>query len=363
MLEFIGVKAREKFSHAREAFRCVDCNDDGQINLSEMRYFFRRFNSPEADADKLFDHMDGHNSGAVDYQDFVQLLGPFLELPGTEAVMLQRPEGSQSGYCRPSRRSSLGSSAKGILSSRSSRVPYVADASDLSDDISGVARAETRRVLTPGEAEKEMRDVMKDIGEKLPFRFKHVRDAFRPLDLSHNGKITQTEMRSFFRGFAWPHEVADRFFKVLAADAGEVDFNDFMAHFDVVLGPANRPALRSDLVAVPDEKLRQEVNQVASILGEKLLTKFSSAREALRTLDLSNDGKITLHDMRLFFRTMCMPNDAAKKMFKSLCKDGNEYVDYEDFLALFGPVGGPGGRWHTVQELKGSPRPAIWTIM
>ena len=40
--------------------------------------------------------------------------------------------------------------------------------------------------------EREMKEVMRDIGEKLPLKFKHVRDAFRSLDLSHNGKITPT---------------------------------------------------------------------------------------------------------------------------------------------------------------------------
>jgi Ca2+-binding EF-hand superfamily protein len=213
------------------------------------------------------------------------------------------------------------------------------------------------RALTPAETEKEMRQVMKDIGEKLPLKFRHVRDAFRPLDLSHNGKITRTEMRSFLRGFGWSHDVADRFFSALDEDdCGEIDFNVFMSHFDSVLGPANRPASRGDLIAVQDNKLRQEVNRIARILGEKLLTKFSSAREALTTLDLSNDGRITLSDMRLFFRTMCMSVDDANKMFKCLCKDGSETVDYDDFLALFGPVQRPGSRWRAVQELKVTPQ-------
>jgi len=218
--------------------------------------------------------------------------------------------------------------------------------------------------------EKEMREVMKDIGEKLPLKFKHVRDAFRPLDLSHNGKITQSEMRSFLRGFGWSHDVADRFFRVLDEDAsGEIDFNSFMAHFEVVLGPANVPAERSDLVVLsdePDVQFRQEVNQVASVLAEKLLTKFSSARDALRALDLSNDGKITLQDMKLFFRTMCMPPDGAIKLFKRLCKEGADYVAYDDFLALFGTVKSGGARWRAVQQLNGLARPSgppAWTIM
>lgn len=227
--------------------------------------------------------------------------------------------------------------------------------------------------MTQAQLEKEMCDVMKDIGEKLPLKFKHVRDAFRPLDLSHNGKITQSEMRSFLRGFGWPHDVADRFFRALDEDAsGEIDFNTFIAHFDVVLGPANRPAQRGNLVELcgeSDVHFRQEVNQVAAVLSEKLLTKFSSARfparEALRTLDLSNDGKITLQDMKLFFRTMCMPSDGATKLFKWLCKEGADYVAYDDFLALFGTVKPGGGRWRAVQELDGMSRPSgppAWTI-
>lgn len=219
------------------------------------------------------------------------------------------------------------------------------------------------RELTAVEMQKEMKEVMKDIGEKLPRKFKHVRDAFRPLDLSHNGKITKTEMRSFLRGFGWRHEVADRLFSLLDEDGrGEIDFNGFMAHFEMVLGPANRPAQRSELVDVADDQLNLEVNQIASILSDKLLTKFSSAREALRTLDLRNNGQITQKEMQLFFRSMCMPVASGKKLFNCLRKDGADSVQYEDFLALFGPVDGQGGRWRSVQELKGSPRPAMLTI-
>lgn len=368
MLDFIGEKAKQKFSHAREVFRCVDCNDDGRISQGELRYFCRVFNLPEAKADKLFHHLVGATPGSTDinYHDFVCFLGPHLELPGAAAAMTQgtlsnhssrRPSLQELGWDHPPQKTSRIGSTRGHSLSKP---PSLVDA----HDITGCYEANKTVELSPNEIEKEMKEVMKDIGEKLPLKFKHVRDAFRPLDVSHNGKITLTEMRSFLRGFGWPHEVADRFFMALDDEAcGEIDFNSFMSHFEFVLGPANRPAPRHELITVPDDKLRQEINQMASILGEKLLTKFGSAREALRTLDLSNDGKITLFDMRLFFRTMCMPADAANKMFKCLCKNGADVVDYDDFLALFGPVDRPGGRWRTVQDLKGSARPSIWTIM
>lgn len=359
MLEFIGAKSKEKFRHAREVFRCVDCNDDGRISRREMRYFFRVFNMAEAKADQLFEHMmAGCDTNDVGYHDFVRLVGPYLDMPGTLAMM-QTPAGSKPESKRSSRISSKPGSESGKPVSGN---PQAVDSSEWMEalHIHKLDTSETVHV----DIEKEMRDIMKDIAEKLPLKFKHVRDAFRPLDLNHNGRITRTEMRSFLRGFGWPHEVADRFFGTLDDDkSGEIDFNAFMSHFDAVLGPANRPAHREDLVLVIDDQLKQEVNQIAALLGEKLLTKFSSAREALRTLDLSNDGKITREDMKLFFRTMCMPGDAASKMFRCLCRDGADTVEYDDFLALFGPVGGPGGRWRTVQELKCSPRPSIWAIM
>jgi Ca2+-binding EF-hand superfamily protein len=349
LFEFIGRKATEKFSHAREAFRRVDCNNDGSISRGEMRYFFRTFNLSEAQADKFFEHMDHDGSGEIDYHEFVRFLGPFLDLPGTAATMLQRPEGH--AWDRPSGRSSRHS--RGSCKSQSSynsNALSIIGADGLSECVGSMSQPQQ---LDPAKTEKEMRNVMKDIGEKLPLKFKHVRDAFRPLDLSHDGKITQTEMRSFLRGFGWPHEVADRLFNALDEDqCGTVDFNLFMSHFDAVLGPANRPARRGELIPETEMALKQEVNQVAAILREKLMTKFNSARHAFSTLDLSNDGQITQADMRLFFRSMCMPVDAATKVFKCLCKDGSETVRYDDFLTLFGPVDRPGGRWRTVQELE-----------
>mmetsp|Transcript_90247 Transcript_90247/g.159809 ORF Transcript_90247/g.159809 Transcript_90247/m.159809 type:complete len:613 (+) Transcript_90247:53-1891(+) len=361
-LSFIGMKSVQKFTHVRSVLRAVDVNDDGWISKKEMRDFYRVFNLAEKEADELFTLLGGGETSDVSYQDFVNLLGPFLELPGTQAAMLQRPAGSPPSN-RPSRRSSLASSGAG------SRPPEATDVTwYLGNDGASVSDASQRQSASKPaqevDMEKELRDVMRDIGAKLPLRFRHVRDAFRPLDLNHNGKILRTEMRSFLRGFGWSHEVADRIFAALDEEGcGEIDFNMFMSHFDTVLGPANRLAIRRDLIPVEDAKLREEVNQLAGILGEKLLTKFSSAREALSSLDLSNDGKITQADMRRFFRTMCMPMQDADRMFKSLRKSDADFVDYNDFVSLFGQVGKAQPPWRAVQDLKGSPRPTIWKMM
>lgn len=279
--------------------------------------------------------------------------------------MLQRPVGPPPSN-RPSRRSSFASSAS--VEADGAALESTLSNGPAGDDSASVSDASCTYTFTslPGDLklEKELREVMKDIGVKLPLKFKHVRDAFRSLDLNHNGKITRMELHSFLRGFGWSNEVADRMFRAMDEDGlGEIDFNLFMSYFDEVLGPANRPAFRTDLVTVEDAALRDEVNQLAGVLGDKLLTKFTTSRQAFATLDLSNDGRITKSDMRLFFRTMCMPVREADKMFKALCKDREDFVEYNVFLALFGHDGKPGSRWRAVEELKGTPKPTIWKMM
>merc|ERR1719428_1695357 len=154
----------------------------------------------------------------------------------------RRPSLQERGWGHPPQETSRIGSTRGHSLSKP---PSLVDA----HDITGCYEAKKTVELSPNEIEKEMKEVMKDIGEKLPLKFKHVRDAFRPLDLAHDGKITRTEMRSFLRGFGWPHDVADRLFKALDEDqCGTVDFNLFMSHFDAVLGPANRPARRGELI-------------------------------------------------------------------------------------------------------------------
>lgn len=256
--------------------------------------------------------------------------------------------------------------APGMQSSlKSSRAGSIADASEALEFGSTTARSVQE--MTPAQQEKEMRQVMRDIAAKLPSKFAHPRDAFRSLDLSHDGYITCSEMRGFLRGFGWDSAVAERIFEALQDnDTGKVDYNAFMKHFEVILGPAHMPAARKELVQVPgsmERELRTEVNEIAAILGEKLLTKYSSAKRAFSTLDLTNDGEITLQEMRVFFRSMSMPVDTANKVFKCLCKDGSQTVHYDDFLSLFGPLTLPGGRWRAVEELKGTSRPQIWMRM
>lgn len=208
---------------------------------------------------------------------------------------------------------------------------------------------------------RELCELMEDIGRKLPLKFRHVRDAFRPLDLNHDGKITQSEMRSFLRGFGWSEDVADRLFLLLdEAGHGEVNYSDFMSHFEAVLGPANPPVERIQAVNVQDRRLEREINEVAALLGDRLRTKYKTAREAFRSLDLSNTGHITRSELRVFFRSLNMPIDAADQVFRVLARGADE-IPYDEFVDLFGPEQ-PGGRWQSIEKLRDVPTTAIWRL-
>jgi Ca2+-binding EF-hand superfamily protein len=85
VLELVRLKAPQRFSHVREVLRIVDGDYDGFITRQEMQYFFRSFGIHEGVSDHFFDRLGG-GSGRASYAAFVAQVGPYLELPGSEAV-------------------------------------------------------------------------------------------------------------------------------------------------------------------------------------------------------------------------------------------------------------------------------------
>merc|ERR1712032_100996 len=182
---------------------------------------------------------------------------------------------------------------------------------------------------------------MGDLGQKLPIKFRHPRDAFRMLDLERNGRITRDEMRGFFRGFGHSDQIADKIFNLLVEDShGGVDFNAFMSHFDSVLGPQFRCAKRTPMIELEDKRLEKEINDIAIAIQERLTTKYKSVQDAFRAMDLNKDGTVQLSELKVFFRSFGMPNDVAEKVFNVLCADGgideDGGVKYEEFTQLLG---------------------------
>jgi Ca2+-binding EF-hand superfamily protein len=278
-----------------------------------MRYFFRAFNLSEKVADRFYACVAGvTNSKGVSSHALAECLSPYLDSQTASLPKL----GPSLGALAPERRASVGSTG------------------DVRDEPE-VAPSNTTWL----EREKQNRELellLTDIATKLPLKFRHPRDAFRMLDLERNGWITRSEMRGFFRGFGHSEEVADRIFGLLHEPGRqEVDFKDFMRHFDGILGPAFRQSRRDPLIPCKDRHVESEVNKVATIILDRLITKYRNVHDAFRALDLNSDGMINQEEMRHFIRSFGMGVDTADNIFAALDADDSGGIQYDEFIELF----------------------------
>lgn len=325
VLGLIGDKASQKHSdrQLRQVYRTVGQHEAGVVTKSEMRDFFRSFNLPEELADQFFSRLDHEKSGAVSCHEFQACLDPFIQ---PEHHRQRRPPREHEVQMQP--------------------LPPV-EYRDTEKSCS-----ESPRRIDPG-VRKELRKMFLDIGIKLPLKFKQSRDAFRSLDLERRGRISRSELHGFFRGFGHAEDKADLVFSLLDNEGqGFIDFAQFMAHFDGVLGG---PAFRLGHRAAPtvDMRLEKEVNEIASVINERLTTKYRNVNEAFRALDLDEEGFVSHKGIRKFLLSFNMPLDAADKFYNALAKNGSR-VPYDEFVALFG--GEARKKWPS--NLK----PVIWRL-
>lgn len=80
--DLITQKSAFKFRNVRDAFRLVDVDKSGTVTRREMHIFFRQFNLPGHQADLLFDALDRDDSGELDYVEFMDYFGSYIQ-PGT----------------------------------------------------------------------------------------------------------------------------------------------------------------------------------------------------------------------------------------------------------------------------------------
>jgi Ca2+-binding EF-hand superfamily protein len=322
VLKIIGQKVPSKFPSLRHVWRYVDNDHDGKVSKSELRAFFRAFNLPQEEADKLYDRMDQEGDGEIYYGHFVRYLGPFVAPDATEvSSILKTPKKTKQVVTSPADPS--------LMRQANAAEPPGPRTSD--------AKSRSYQVDQDPELRHELKALMIDIGRKLPLKFKHQRDAFRMLDLQRDGRITRTEMRGFFRGFGWGEKVADRMFDMLKEEPhDEVDYKSFMSHFDKIIGPQFRQGKRQPLIEMEDQSIEKEVNDIAVILQDRMTTKYKSVQEAFRAVDLNKDGNVCLHEMKTFFRNIGMSYSQAEKVFAALDQDGSGEIQYDEFIGLFG---------------------------
>ncbi|CAK0895730.1 unnamed protein product, partial [Prorocentrum cordatum] len=317
VLDVIGKKAAFKFKTVHEAWRYVDNDKNGAVSRSEMQYFFRAFNLTKEAADKFFDRLDDDEHGEIPYEVFTKHLAPYIQPQVCGGVRLP-----------------VKVHAKGALSRT---MP-----TGFKDELAASPASPMKRRQGADQGLRaELKALMQDLGQKLPLKFRHPRDAFRMLDLQRNGRITRQELRAFFRGFGHSDQVSDKMFDLLAEEShGEVDFCAFMSHFDSVLGPHFRCAKRKPLIELEDKRLEKEINDIAMAIQDRLTTKYKTVQDAFRAMDLNKDGTVQLSELKIFFRSFGMPTDVAEKVFNVLCSDGGMDEDggvkYEEFTQLLG---------------------------
>lgn len=100
VFEQIRLKAPKRFSHAREVLRILgsgSSTEDGSLERSQARAFFRAFDLSADCADRFFEHLAAASDcgDTVSYRSFLKHVGPFIELPGIEAAMQSAGWGSR----------------------------------------------------------------------------------------------------------------------------------------------------------------------------------------------------------------------------------------------------------------------------
>jgi Ca2+-binding EF-hand superfamily protein len=381
VMEQIRMKAVQRLGHARELKRFVAARD-GYVSRSELQHLFRAFCISQKTADAFFDRLAEMGSGDVEYEALMHWICPLLkDLPGVEGLQPQS-EAAANLYVMPLWASSAsadtersGSSARSNTSS-----PIPTDELYYANQHEAVRKNAERWGQMQAEVwADELRMLVKSIREKLPLKFKHAREAFRPLDVSRDGKVTPTEMRSFVRGFGWSHEVADRLFALLDTERrGEIEYGEFVRHFEEMLDsplPCAHSATPHSVTTwnkSMDPKLRRAVNDIACLIGDRLVTKYNNAREAFRHLDLTNDGWLTRTELRRFCRSMNFYGSEADMLFDALGGPAAVQIRMDAFVGMLESFASEvdtassgarmlsgGDRWRVVEELRDLPRPGF----
>lgn len=332
--DLVGEKLEKRFQNPRECFRCLNTQKDGFISCSEVQAFFRTFNVPNDTAARIFDHLDTDECGLIEYQEFKDFFEKSIN-PTARSVEAN-PMSSSAWYPRPS--------SQQASSRASSRRPSQASES-FTDNVCINPKAAVPE-LSHWEMQRKLAQAVQIVSDKANLKypsFRELRQAFRWVDLSKDGKVTRAEVEDFFRVFSVPRETAEYLFILFnAKGCDEIDHCEFVNVFGPAMGIAHQEPSHKKQVELPGERnLEREINEIMRILGDHML-KFSHPREALRSLDLTHDGEITRNELRAFFQRVGVKHDSADRVFELLVRNSgpnyHETCKNQEFMKLFDPV-------------------------
>jgi Ca2+-binding EF-hand superfamily protein len=277
IIERIGVRLQSKYRKATDAFRGIDLDGDGTVNMKENRIFFLEHQYKTDTADEFFYTLDKNREGYITRDSFLYVFGPFLSRERQDS--------------HP-------------------RVKSKKKHAELSNECALMLEA---------------------VGAKLSQKYNSAKDCYRLLDRDRDHKVSLDELRFFFKNHGWAKSDADFFFYEIADVQVDPD-NVSMARFQHIMSAfVNFPT--HPRFNVPDDPLLEADIEK---LSKKLAVKYKDVRTAVRNLDGDRDGTIGFEEMANFVAFCGFQREFAERIFRHLDADTNSSINYLEFQRWLG---------------------------
>eukprot|EP00929_Paragymnodinium_shiwhaense_P027396 TRINITY_DN16091_c0_g1_i1.p1 TRINITY_DN16091_c0_g1~~TRINITY_DN16091_c0_g1_i1.p1 ORF type:complete len:1258 (+),score=164.09 TRINITY_DN16091_c0_g1_i1:90-3863(+) len=361
MIAQIGSVASVKYGSMRQAFKLMDRDNSGFLDLDELYEFLRNLGWPRRiDAERLFNYLDEDNSGSVGYEELRTLLKPYVEVPDG-----QLPLGDRIGEIEYREPEAEGTGAH----FRQQRL---------------TTRASTRKLT-----DKECENLLRIIGTSAGCKYDKVSKAMRKLDENRNGTVCRKEFYHFCRdnGVADAAQV-DQLYDYLDQDGGgALGYEEVRAAFGDWIQPgqsklmayevgervlhferherhkaahmrhkaarhereAREREVEEEQRCVEEERQRAEaaataqlsdedLEQILHQIGVQAGTHYGSVRRAYRDMDSDKNGLVWRQEFADFARRFGYTHrPLVNALFDRLNTNGDGSLQFAEVCAVFAP--------------------------
>lgn len=411
----IGRNATERFGSLREALRTIPTAERGCISRPALRSFLKEQGYTQRLADQVFERVDVTKDGSVDVKVLKSLCTPnggtgaanegtSPQSPNLEGGSPRRASSSpkkntfakmdedrsisasgDDGQGRRSKVADLLSKSEGasldekpspsnrklpeqerdqVVKEKRPKRASSASASSTSTrheqhgpTTRPRARLSTQDVVhktAQGHiSEKELNRVMELFGVTCSARHASVHEAYRKLDVEHQGHLNREVFRAQvgLRGF--DSEVADKVFdKIDDKKTGEISYNTFFEKFGSYVQPGNELpgveankqslAVSRDFAALGGtmEKSKTmaadgDMDNIVKKISQLVETRHGSVRKGFLSVTPSCSAHVEREDAHLFFKKYGFSGDNADRFFDHLDSEGKGVVPTCEFRSHF----------------------------